>query len=142
MHEKLRFRLEERLRVNCAITIFIVRICVALLPFRYLIRLVQLQSKPTIPPPSDKYAIIAATVRIVKFYTNHLNGACLVRSAATAIVLGRWGVENVIRIGATFNADGKLCGHAWVTVGERVVIGGSESVALYQEVRVAGDAVR
>ncbi len=48
---------------------------------------------------------------------------CLVQAIAGAIMLRRRGIETIIRFGVN-RADGGLSAHAWLLVGDTIVLGG------------------
>jgi hypothetical protein len=53
------------------------------------------------------------------------NAVCLPQAMAAKAMLARRGQGSAIHMGAAFNPDGKLIAHAWLLVGDTVVVGGA-----------------
>jgi Transglutaminase-like superfamily len=51
------------------------------------------------------------------------NAVCLPQAMAAKAMLARRGCGSAFHLGAGFGADGKLIGHAWLMVGDTVVVG-------------------
>ena len=62
---------------------------------------------------------------------------CLVQAIALEVLLGRHGHPAELCIGMAMGAAGRLEGHAWVTSGGRVLIGGPD-VGRFARIAVAG----
>ncbi len=59
---------------------------------------------------------------------------CLVQAIATQHMLHSRGVQSRIRIGVE-KSDGKLGAHAWLTVDDKIVLGGADASARFVELR-------
>ncbi len=119
------------------IVVCLVSLCVAVLPFRCLLSIVKRFGSERSANGLVSWETVRTIVRSVKALTNHLPDACLIRAAAVSVLLGLVGIHNIFRIGTRIDSNGKLCGHAWVTVSELVIIGGAESTVNFREVRPA-----
>jgi hypothetical protein len=51
------------------------------------------------------------------------NAVCLPQAMAAQAMLARRGCGSSLRLGAGFDAEGKLVAHAWLVVGSTVVVG-------------------
>jgi hypothetical protein len=51
------------------------------------------------------------------------NAVCLPQAMAAKAMLARRGCGSAFHLGATFDAQGKLIAHAWLVVGDTVVVG-------------------
>ena len=60
---------------------------------------------------------------------------CLVQAMAAKAMLARRGCGSACHIGATFDPNGKVIGHAWLSVGGKVILGGEESAGMSPLVR-------
>lgn len=67
--------------------------------------------------------------RSVELASHFFPGArnCLVRGLSLRTMLRRCGHDAVLRYGVRRSAAGGFAAHAWVTLGERILIGGEES---------------
>lgn len=63
---------------------------------------------------------------------------CLVQALAAHQLLRPLGVPCEIEIGARFDERGRLRAHAWVTVGDRVIVGAEDAEAAQREYRRLG----
>jgi len=102
-------------------------ILVFALPFRWTANWFGGTARPSPQPPSADGAIRHAryVTRRLQRVAAHLpwRTTCLVRAIAGALLLRRRGVASTIRFGVK-REDGKLAAHAWLLVGDTMVLGG------------------
>jgi hypothetical protein len=61
---------------------------------------------------------------------------CLAEALAAQAIMRRYGYYPVIRVGVRKSKDGDFDAHAWVESGKKIVAGGSENLANYDEISV------
>jgi hypothetical protein len=83
-------------------------------------------------PPSSRPLSTDGPIRRARYITRRLqrvaahlpwHTTCLVRAVAGAMLLRRRGVASTIRFGVKRD-DGKLAAHAWLLIGNTIVLGG------------------
>jgi hypothetical protein len=111
--------------VNCVVIVAGFRLGLTLLPSTTLRRLVRGLPSGAVPSspnnPDSAHQVrwgVARAARLVPC------ASCLTQALAVEFLLTRRGLAAEIRIGVAKGDDGRLCAHAWVTSGGRVVIGG------------------
>lgn len=100
-----------------------VRVALWIIPFRYVQR--RLDFDAEIDPSSavDWHVVeyTAAAVRAVSQYVPY--ASCLTQAISTSLLLKRRGQPSLIRIGVDLEKVPEFEAHAWVEVGDRIVIG-------------------
>ncbi|BAZ34097.1 hypothetical protein NIES4074_66110 [Cylindrospermum sp. NIES-4074] len=124
---------EQKLLINTFVLLGLVKLCLLLLPFQTLRKLLVTISKmqPTgVQPFSPSIDQIVEAVNRSSRYT--LGGAkCLARALTTQIVMSRHGYTSELRIGIAKGEGGQFEAHAWVEVGEQIVIGQLRDLTRY-----------
>lgn len=118
-------RERQRLCVHAATILTLASAAVALLPFRRAIGFgaVPLGDRPKPVRAEDCVWAVEAAARRLPWRT-----MCIEKGLAVQRLLRRSGVDASLHYGARHRAnDGALDAHVWVTVNDRIVIGGEEA---------------
>jgi len=124
-----RMSMDERLLLAEAIvTLAAARIVILTVPFR---RLAGWHSR-SVPLNAGDVAVIERVRRSVGTAARNVpwNAVCLPQAMAAKAMLARRGCGSTFHLGAGIDTDGNLVGHAWLAVGEIIVVGaaGASSV--------------
>jgi hypothetical protein len=93
-------------------------------------------ASPRATPERIGWAVVAAS-RLVPRGDN-----CLVRALAAEALLRRLGYDSELEFGARKTDDGRLEAHAWLTSGDRIVVGGLEKESYTAMSRGGGESSR
>lgn len=103
-----------------------VRIALSILPFRYFIPFTKrLAARGLKSNCTDRRTIDGAAWAVARVSPWIPKASCLTQAVATQVMLSWRGVPAKLHIGVTRNDDAKFAAHAWVTTGDRVVVGGT-----------------
>ena len=125
----LSFSSPDRWRVcEAAILLGLARLAVVTVPFRFLAPMLA-RSPETASCDED---MVQAVSRAVRNAARNVpwKAVCLPQAIAAKIMLARRGCGSACHIGATFDPDGKVIAHAWLSAGGKVVLGGEESAGM------------
>ena len=102
-----------------------VRLGLSILPFRYLLRLLERTSQPVSAARCVGAPLsVERTVWAVSAASRFIPGAsCLTQALTARLLLTRVGYPAKLEIGVAHNKQGKLEAHAWVEVNGQTVIG-------------------
>lgn len=103
------------------VTLALARMVVLTVPFRFIARWAA-------RTPDNGACNSELLVRVRKAVTTAArnvpwNAVCLPQAIAAKMMLARRGQGSVFHLGARLDADGKLNAHAWLVVGDTVVVG-------------------
>ncbi|GEM_PF-3334099 len=81
--------------------------------------------------PEQRFVIARFCMRYIAFppFSN-----CLVQALAFSFCLTRKSIEHQVHIGVRKTTDAAFSAHAWVTCNGEILIGGSTSQTMYQEI--------
>jgi hypothetical protein len=117
-----RLSVAERLLVAEAVaSLAVARMVILTVPFR---RLAVWLSR-SVPPRTGDKELIVRVRRSVGMAASNVpwNAVCLPQAMAAKAMLARRGCGSTFHLGAATGADGKLIAHAWLAVGETIVVG-------------------
>ncbi len=116
--------------IETVLALWIGWILVFVVPFRWTSRRFGGAVTPTVPDsvPSDRIARARDVVDRLQRVARHLPWptTCLVRAVAGRLLLRRRGIPSTIRLGVNKTGAG-LAAHAWLIVGDAIVLGGEIS---------------
>ena len=123
-----------RLAAEAAATLAVASLRVRLVPFSRLVRSAA-RPLPTVPaaPEVDRLRRVTEAVA----FRMPFRAKCLEQALALRSMLRRRGIASVLHYGIRNDGSG-LSAHAWLTIGGKIVIGGS-SAAQFAEVATFGD---
>ena len=99
------------LLATAAFLLILIRMGLALLPFRTLLRILRRLRQPsgnTAEPDRFVWAVTAVAHRLP------FAGSCLCQALALQLLYGRAGIDAELKIGVRHSADGGLDAHAWL----------------------------
>ena len=116
---------ERNLMIEAAVALMLARLAVRLLPTE---RIVAWASQP--PRRPDRFAAAVAAEPISRMVDRvgarpWMQAACLPRALAAQAMLRRRGVASRLCLGTARESD-KLAAHAWLELGDEVIVGGTE----------------
>lgn len=120
---------ERRLLVRATLLLGVIRLGLGLLPFRTVLRLLNLVARPNVASAKALTISpnrIAWAVTVVSPYVLGIR-PCLTQALAVQTFLRRRGSAARIHLGVARGDRGQVEAHAWVEHGGKVVIGGSLS---------------
>lgn len=81
---------------------------------------------PTPPPSAAELRVARDIGWAIELLTvrGPLRTACLGQALAAQALLRRRRIPSVLTVGLARDADGKLCAHAWLRVGDHTIVGG------------------
>ena len=127
----------DRLLVCEAIVLLgLSRIIVLTVPFRVMAHWLERAAQKTVPAIDDA-ALLASIRRAVMTAARNVpwNAVCLPQAMAAKAMLARRGCGSSFHLGAGFDGQGKLIAHAWLTVGDLVVVGAAGTSGITPLVR-------
>ena len=117
--------------VEAALSLLAIRLALALLPFRWTLRLLRIKSRESRDPQSSSMVDQAEEVaRAIDRAARHLplRFACLHRSFVGLVMLRRRGIPGTVHLGVRRDtATNSLRAHAWCVSGDVPVVGGKEA---------------
>ena len=121
------------LLVRAFVLVSAVRIGLWVLPYRTVHRLAECPVAPRVMTPEEERQSLRRIVGAVEAMSRRLlgNKPCLTQAIAAQRILRQEGIGSMLRIGVAKDGQ-ELLAHAWLERGERVLIGGSASVAKYR----------
>ena len=117
---------DRRLLLRAAACLAIARIKLVTTPFRRLSAQLSIDCESTdIAPDADILRRIGFALRVA---ANHVpwRSDCFPQTIAARMLLKRVGYGSTIHIGVEPGGDDAIAGHAWLTCGETIVVGGEE----------------
>jgi len=121
-------REEAGLVLKACILIPSVRLGLAVLPYRAVLRLLAPLSRVADAPSGPPTEAIERIVWAVALVARHSpRSTCLVQALAARVLLRRAGVSADLRIGVARNAGSGIQAHAWVESNGAVVLGASST---------------
>ncbi len=126
-------REDRALLVEAAVELWMMRLGLWVLPFRWLYPPPPVAQAPG-PAPERIARAVARGSRLVPWPT------CLVRALAARRLLARHGHASELRLGVARPAEGRFGAHAWLECGGVAIVGGKGSGAQYTtlQAKVAG----
>ena len=117
---------DKWLVVRAAFWLGIVRIMLVVMPFRRLSERLAVERENSPPQPNAEYLgrvgfAVRAAANNVPWRSN-----CFPQAIAARMLLRRQGYATTIHLGVEKNGEGDIAGHAWLTCGETVVVGGED----------------
>lgn len=112
---------DRMLLLEATATLAVARIIVLTVPFRFLAG--WLSRAPDRVPGND--ALLKQVRKAITIAARNVpwNAVCLPQAMAAKAMLARRGCGSAFHLGAAFDPNGKLIAHAWLTVGETIVVG-------------------
>lgn len=116
-------RFADRVTLEALVAVPLVRIAIAVLPFRVVHRAVDAALRRRRPVPDVPQERIAAAVASV---ARRVPGAtCLIQVVAAAFLSARHGHPAALRLGVA-KSEGRITAHAWLESEGRVILGEPE----------------
>lgn len=116
---------------------------VFVLPFRFVAGLLGLERSGGVPAddvPADQIRARAVAGRVLRVARRLPPTTCLVRALAGWLMLRRRGIGALVRLGVR-SESGRVSAHAWLVLGQRVLMGGEEAGG-FQPIADAGHRAR
>lgn len=116
---------------------------VFVLPFRFVASLLGLERSggvQAVDVPADQIRARAVAGRVVRAAQRLPHTTCLVRALAGWLMLRRRGITALVRLGVRSD-DGTVSAHAWLMLGQAVLMGGEEAGG-FQPIADAGHRAR
>lgn len=114
---------EKRLLLKAALLLGTIKLCLKLLPFQTLHRLVNNLSKPSRRLAKGIRSSVEKVGWAVELAGRHVPGTCLTRAMAAQIMLARRGYPVLLHIGVAREAEEQFLAHAWLECEGRVIVG-------------------
>ena len=128
-----RLDLKECVSLITAVSLLVlIRLGLRLMPIQTLRRLVATahrgDGRRELSPPSIERKVwaVSAASRVVPWAST-----CLTRALAAQVLLGSQPEPTCLQIGVALDEDGRLESHAWLEIGERIIVGGEQDVSKY-----------
>jgi len=117
---------ERWLVVRAAFWLGVARVMLAVMPFRRLSERLAVDPDATADQPSSEFLervgfAVRAAGNNVPWLSN-----CFPQAIAARMLLRRQGYSTTIHLGVEKGGEGDIAGHAWLTCGETVVVGGED----------------
>lgn len=118
---------------QAAITVGAARVALWLLPYRVVRKWAQKRALPDGAPTQHGVLPrhVGKAISMAGWFLP--KGNCLPQALAACKLLGRYGHPAQLHIGVRKDDTGALRAHAWVSSGAEVVVGGTESTQIYQQ---------
>lgn len=119
-HDQLR----RRLVVEAMLTLGYVRLHTLVMPFKHVAKSLAKNRATMSSKPPDEAPLINDITWAVGAAARHVpwKAVCLYQAMAAKRMLARRGIASTLHIGAA-RREGQLNGHAWLSHGERIIIG-------------------
>jgi hypothetical protein len=128
------------LAIEAFLFLSIFRVCLALIPVRRILRTITYGHSSATPLPPDAPAegidqtILSQTARVrwaVEAATRNSAAkfVCFPQTLAGYTMLRRRGISSIMVYGVARSPEGELIAHTWLTLGDRIVLGGEGSGA-------------
>lgn len=104
-----------------------IRLSILIIPFNYLKKGLGIPKQESSFESSEKQLEVAKQVRCLVLQVCHhtpWESKCLVRAILSAHLLKRKGMESTLYLGVNKNVAGDIQAHAWLRVGEMIIMGG------------------
>jgi hypothetical protein len=133
VHKFLRLPVQDRrLVIEATLLLSAASVCLWLLPFRAVRRLLDRWASQRVALGSADRSSAERIAWSLAVASRYLPAAtCLAQALAAQVLLGRYGYPACLRIGVVKSQEGRLEAHAWVECQARIVIGGSVDLARY-----------
>ena len=118
---------KKRLYAEAIFWLALSRLAVLFLPFRHMARFLgEHMADHSGNPRIDDLRKVRSVVRVVQTAGRHLpwECKCLVQAITGKMMLASRGIKTTLSLGLAKDDQGDLCAHAWLTLGDRVVLGG------------------
>jgi len=109
--------------LKCVLLVATVRLGLTFLGYRKVRRWLPSSARPATGERELRRIVrtVSAASRLIPHAT------CLTQAVSAQFLLARAGHPSEVQIGVRRDENGKLAAHAWVTSGERILLGGTES---------------
>lgn len=104
-----------------------IRLSMLIIPFKYFKKYLGIPKKESPFELSEESLEIAKQLRRLVLQVCRYTpweSKCLVRAILGAHLLKRKGIESTLYLGVNKNVEGEIQAHAWLRVGERIIMGG------------------
>ena len=120
----LRLRSDDRLLLaQTAVLLAIFRVVLWCAPFGYARKIAAGLGRRNVRSNLDPHRVAWATE--ASAHGIHVSN-CLTKALSAHVLLTRSGIVSRIRVGVAKGDDGRVLAHAWLTVGEEVLVGAGE----------------